>query len=44
MDLIFNNYLERFERLKPSRSLIKPYLIYEDKITYVDDMGKRLKK
>jgi len=43
MDLIFNNYLERFERLKSSRSLIKPHLIYEDKIAYVDDMGERLK-
>ncbi|MDR2252032.1 MAG: exodeoxyribonuclease VII large subunit [Endomicrobium sp.] len=43
MDLIFNNYVERFERLKSSRSLIKPHLIYEDKVSYVDDMSERLK-
>jgi exodeoxyribonuclease VII large subunit len=43
MDLIFNNYLKRFERLKSSRSLIKPYLIYENKTTCVDDMDERLK-
>jgi exodeoxyribonuclease VII large subunit len=43
MNLIFNNTLIRFERLKSSRSLLKPYLVYEDKITYVDNMGERLK-
>jgi exodeoxyribonuclease VII large subunit len=43
MDLIFNYSLEKFERLKSSRSLLKPYLIYEDKIAYVDNLGERLK-
>ncbi|MDR2351338.1 MAG: exodeoxyribonuclease VII large subunit [Endomicrobium sp.] len=43
MDLIFNNYLGRLERLKSSGSLIKPHLIYEDRITYVYDIGERLR-
>jgi exodeoxyribonuclease VII large subunit len=43
MDLIFNNNLGRLERLKSSRSLLKPHLIYEDKIAYVDGLSERLK-
>ncbi|MDR3306246.1 MAG: exodeoxyribonuclease VII large subunit [Endomicrobium sp.] len=42
MDFILNNNIQRVERLKSSRSLLKPHLIYEDKIAYVDDMGSRL--
>jgi exodeoxyribonuclease VII large subunit len=38
INIIFNNNVQRFERLKSSRSLLKPYLIYEDKIAYVDNM------
>ncbi|MDR1086838.1 MAG: exodeoxyribonuclease VII large subunit [Endomicrobium sp.] len=42
-DIIFNRNLQNFERLKSSRSLQRPHLIYEDKISYVDDMSERLK-
>jgi exodeoxyribonuclease VII large subunit len=43
MDIIFNRNLQSFERLKSSRSLQRPHLIYEDKISYIDDMDERLK-
>jgi exodeoxyribonuclease VII large subunit len=43
MDMIFNKNLQIFERLKSSRSLQRPHLMYEDKISYIDDMGERLK-
>jgi exodeoxyribonuclease VII large subunit len=43
MDIIFNRNIQNFERLKSSRSLQRPHLIYEDKISYIDDMGERLK-
>ncbi|MDR3196201.1 MAG: exodeoxyribonuclease VII large subunit [Endomicrobium sp.] len=42
MDFILNNNFQRVERLKSSRSLLKPHLMYEDKTAYVDDMGRRL--
>ncbi|MDR2436921.1 MAG: exodeoxyribonuclease VII large subunit [Endomicrobium sp.] len=43
MDIIFNKNLQIFERLKSSRSLQRPHLIYEDKISYIDDIDERLK-
>ncbi|MDR2399083.1 MAG: exodeoxyribonuclease VII large subunit [Endomicrobium sp.] len=43
MDIIFNRNFQSFKRLESSRSLQKPHLIYEDKISYIDDMGERLK-
>jgi exodeoxyribonuclease VII large subunit len=42
MGLIFDKNAERFKVLKSSRSLLKPHLIYEDKIAYVDGLGERL--
>ncbi|MDR0978087.1 MAG: exodeoxyribonuclease VII large subunit [Endomicrobium sp.] len=43
INLILNNNFQRLERLKSSRSLLKPYLIYEDKITYIGGIEKKLK-
>lgn len=34
----------KFETLSASRAFAKPHLIYEDKIAYVDDLGKRAER
>ncbi|MDR1952160.1 MAG: exodeoxyribonuclease VII large subunit [Elusimicrobiota bacterium] len=43
MQSIIENSSQRLENLSKSRALQKPYLIYEDKIAYVDDLSARLK-
>ncbi|MCL2799093.1 MAG: exodeoxyribonuclease VII large subunit [Endomicrobia bacterium] len=42
IDFIYENSRQKFEILLSSRSFQKPYLIYEDKIKYVGELGERL--
>jgi exodeoxyribonuclease VII large subunit len=42
MEFIFDDRRERLEKLISSRTLTKPYLIYDGKIAYVDKLGHRL--
>ncbi|MDR3257123.1 MAG: exodeoxyribonuclease VII large subunit [Endomicrobium sp.] len=44
INFIFDDCSEKLNRLMSSRTLTKPYLIYEDKISYVDELNNRLLK
>jgi exodeoxyribonuclease VII large subunit len=44
MNFIFENCENKFRLLRSARALQKPYLVYEDKITYVDELGEKLGK
>ena len=40
---IFEAAKAKFEKVATSRAFTKPYLIYEDKIAYIDELGERIK-
>lgn len=42
MDFIFNRLSERLTKLSSSRAFTKPHLIYEDKISYIDEINYKL--
>ncbi|MCA6069869.1 MAG: exodeoxyribonuclease VII large subunit [Endomicrobium sp.] len=42
VNLLLDDRTEKLDRLMSSRALLKPHLIYEDKISYVDEMDTRL--
>jgi exodeoxyribonuclease VII large subunit len=42
VSFILGDRSAKLNRLMSSRALLKPYLIYEDKISYVDELGARL--
>lgn len=42
IETVFDDRNRRLELLAASRAFVKPHLIYEDKITYVDDLDDRL--
>jgi len=44
MDFIIENAQAKLVSLSSSRAFTKPHLIYEDKIAYVDDLGKRAER
>jgi exodeoxyribonuclease VII large subunit len=44
MNFIVENYENRLRLFSSARAFQKPHLIYEDKITYVDELGEKLIK
>ncbi|MDR1696221.1 MAG: exodeoxyribonuclease VII large subunit [Endomicrobium sp.] len=43
INFIYEDNTEKLEILSSSRAFVKPYLIYEDKIKYVGELGERLR-
>jgi exodeoxyribonuclease VII large subunit len=42
ISFILDDRAKKLDRLMLSRALLKPYLIYEEKISYIDDLNSRL--